>query len=100
MKILVTGAKGQVGSELVLEGQRRGLQILAAGREELDITQEDNVKKYFREHQPGMVINAAAYTAVDRAEAEPDLAYAINRDGTANLARACAETNSPLLILV
>lgn len=97
MKVLVTGARGQVGSELILEGNRQGLLMLATGRNELDITQQDAVNRYFREHKPDIVINAAAYTAVDKAELEPDLAYAINRDGAANLAQACADTNIPLL---
>ena len=78
-------------------GSWRYLQILATGRDELDITQVDAVNGYFQEHKPEIVINAAAYTAVDKAESEPELAYAINRDGAANLARACAEANIPLL---
>ncbi len=97
MKVLVTGASGQVGSELVLEGEKRGIQMLAAGRGELDITQQDAVNNFIRSQQPDIVINAAAYTAVDKAESEPDLAYAINQDGADNLARACNDRNIPLL---
>lgn len=97
MKVLVTGARGQVGSELVLEGEKREIQMLAAGRGELDITQQDAVNNSIRLQQPDIVINAAAYTAVDKAESESDLAYAINRDGPDNLARACNDHNIPLL---
>jgi dTDP-4-dehydrorhamnose reductase len=97
VKVLVTGARGQVGSEIVQEGIKRGMDILAAGRDELDITVEAKVSAYFQAEKPDIVINAAAYTAVDKAESEPDLAYAINRDATANLARACAELDIPLL---
>ena len=97
MKVLVTGAKGQVGSELILQGEKFGLQMLAAGRDELDITQQDTVSKFIQIQQPDIVINVAAYTAVDLAESEPELAYAINRDGAANLARACADSKNPLL---
>ena len=97
MRVLVTGARGQVGSELILEGERLGIQMLATGREELDITLQDSVDRFFQEERPDIVVNAAAYTAVDQAETEPELAYSINRNGAANLARACADTNTPLL---
>lgn len=97
MKILVTGAKGQVGSELIRQGVQFGFQVLAAGRAELDITLQDAVSNFVQARQPDIVINAAAYTAVDRAESEPALAYAVNRDGAVYLAQACADHHIPLL---
>ena len=97
MKVLVTGARGQVGSELILQGEKLGLEMIAAGRTELDITQQDSVSIFIQAQKPDIVINAAAYTAVGQAESEPELAYAINRDGAANLAEACADNNFPLL---
>jgi len=97
MRVLVTGAKGQVGSELILEGEKRGIQMLATGRAELDITRQDAVNSFIQTQKPDILINAAAYTAVDKAESEPELAYAINRDGAANLAQACADNNIPLM---
>ena len=84
MRVVVTGAQGQVGSELILQGRGLGLQMIAAGRGELDITRQDAVIAYFRSKSPDVVINAAAYTAVDKAEEECRLAYAINRDGPVN----------------
>ena len=57
----------------------------------------DAVKKTIREAAPSLVVNAAAYTAVDRAESEPDLAVAVNRDGPGNLASACAKAGIPLI---
>ena len=97
MKVLVTGARGQVGSELILEGEKLGLEMLATGRAELDITRQNAVSSFIQAQKPDIVINAAAYTAVDKAESEPELAYAINRDGAANLAGACADNNIPIL---
>jgi dTDP-4-dehydrorhamnose reductase len=97
MKILITGAQGQVGKELVSIANQRGFDVIAAGRAELDITKLKNIESYVEVHQPDLVINAAAYTAVDKAEEEQYIAYAINRNGVANLAAVSKEKNIPLL---
>src|SRR5690606_18321481 len=68
-------------------------------RADLDITNLGAVRAALGQHAPDVVINAAAYTAVDRAEAEPEAAFAVNRDGPAHLAAACAEAGIPLLHL-
>ncbi|WP_283628134.1 dTDP-4-dehydrorhamnose reductase [Shewanella baltica] len=98
MKILIAGKNGQVGRCLVdlLEAQNE-LTFLALGREELDITDSIQVDKIVSEFQPNIIINAAAYTAVDKAEQECELANAINRDGPYNLAHAANNTNAAII---
>lgn len=99
MKLLVTGAGGQVGRALVRAAAARGVETVALGRPDLDITQRGAVEAALRAYAPDVLVNAAAYTAVDRAEAEPEAAFAVNRDGPETLARACAQAAVPLLHL-
>jgi dTDP-4-dehydrorhamnose reductase len=94
-KILITGAGGQVGEELA--NADTTCEIIALTRSELDITHKNSVSEAVHAHQPDIIINAAAYTAVDKAEDEAKRAYAINRDGVKYLAQACAENSIPLL---
>jgi dTDP-4-dehydrorhamnose reductase len=93
--ILITGAGGQVGHELAIADCP--YRLIALSRQQLDITDPVKMDAVFSEHQPDIVINAAAYTQVDRAEQEQELAYAINRDGVANLAKASKNVGIPLL---
>lgn len=97
MKILITGARGQVGSEVVRLGISEGYEIDAVDYEDLDISNNSQVAGYFQKNHPDIVINAAAYTAVDKAEEEELLAYSINRDGAGHLASACAKLKIPLI---
>ncbi len=97
MKILVTGAKGQLGRELVRLGAGSGHHLLPLGRELLDITDPDRTLDTVTRHRPGLIINAAAYTRVDAAEKEPGPAFLINDQGPGNLAAACARTDIPLI---
>jgi dTDP-4-dehydrorhamnose reductase len=97
MTILVTGFAGQVGHELLVRLARRGLPLAGPGRDALDIAQPQQVQAVLRCLRPRLVINAAAYTAVDRAEAEPEQAYAVNRDGPRHLAAACRALDIPLI---
>ncbi|MFN0252028.1 MAG: dTDP-4-dehydrorhamnose reductase [Kofleriaceae bacterium] len=85
MTILVTGAGGQLGRSLQT---RTGVVGLDSAR--LDIRDEEQIESAFARYTPTVVINAAAYTAVDKAESEPALAVAVNRDGASLLALACA----------
>ncbi|MFZ1829967.1 MAG: dTDP-4-dehydrorhamnose reductase [Candidatus Competibacteraceae bacterium] len=97
MQIIVTGAQGQVGRELTERATALGHAVLSWDQPELDITDADAVDQALDASNAALVINAAAYTAVDRAEQEPALAFAVNRDGPAHLAAACARLNIPLL---
>ncbi|MDQ6951136.1 MAG: dTDP-4-dehydrorhamnose reductase [Mariprofundales bacterium] len=97
MKLLITGANGQVGRELARQAAQLDWPVAALAHQDLDITHEDQIRAKIAALQPDAVINAAAYTAVDRAEGEAELAFAINRDGPANLAVACAEAAIPLV---
>jgi dTDP-4-dehydrorhamnose reductase len=97
--ILVCGRRGQVAIDLVEAAGALGLPVVALGRPDLDITDGDEVARALDRVEPMAVINAAAYTAVDKAESEPDSAFALNRDGPAHLARACAARALPLIHL-
>jgi dTDP-4-dehydrorhamnose reductase len=97
MTLLVTGAGGQVGQELArLCTKAKGDAVLLT-RQDLDITNADAVAAKIEARQPSMVVNAAAYTAVDRAEEEVEQANAVNRDAPGHLARACAQAGIPLI---
>lgn len=97
MKILITGAKGQVGTDLVLEAKKRDHQVYGFTSSELDITDKNVVSNTINSIKPDVVINAAAYTAVDKAETEKKCAYAVNENGVKNLAEACKALDIPLL---
>jgi len=97
LHILVTGATGQLGSELMRRAPRFDVTAEGLSSQQLDITDARAVRKAVLESEAAVVVNAAAYTAVDKAEAEEARAFAVNRDGTANLAAACAEADIPFI---
>ena len=97
MRILVAGGQGQVGSALAQQGLERNLDLIALGRQNLDITSKESIALVFAKYEPDLLINAAAYTAVDKAQSEPEFAYAINETATGLLADACAERGIPML---
>ncbi len=98
MKLLIVGAGGMLGCDVVAEAQRRGHDIVAlAGRAALDITNLSAVKACLASHHPDAVMNCAAWTNVDGAESEPEAAWRLNALGAAHLAAVCAETKAWLL---
>ncbi|MED3749345.1 dTDP-4-dehydrorhamnose reductase [Geobacillus stearothermophilus] len=99
MKVVVTGAKGQLGTDLVDLLSDRGYEVYGYGREELDITDFAQVKQVITEIRPDVVIHAAAYTKVDLAESEPDQAFFINAYGTRNVAVASEAVGAKLVYI-
>jgi len=90
VKALIAGGGGQLGQAL-LRTLPDGAQAVSLGRADLDITQSDVINQALRKHRPTVLINASAYTAVDRAESDSQAAYATNADAVGSLARACAD---------
>lgn len=96
VKVLVTGKGGQLAWELE-QTKPKSVDLVSLGIEELDITDGPAVKAAVEAVRPDLIINAAAYTAVDKAESDSELAYAVNEGGATNLALACNEVGSRLL---
>jgi dTDP-4-dehydrorhamnose reductase len=95
--ILVAGKSGQLARSLAEEAVLRGVALVALERSHLDLTDPGSVERAVAATAPRAIINAAAYTAVDQAEAEPALAFALNRDGAARLAAAAAQRDVPFI---
>lgn len=94
-KILLTGVNGQVGH--ALKTRLSQYEVFALTREQLDLTRTHDIKRVVREIKPDIIINPAAYTAVDKAESEPELAYAINATAAQVLAEEAARLNAGLI---
>jgi dTDP-4-dehydrorhamnose reductase len=100
MRLLVTGREGQVARALIEQGATAGHEVIALGRPELELAGEKSAMvAAILSLRPDAIVSAAAYTAVDKAESEPDLAFAVNANGPAALASAAAALDVPLLHL-
>lgn len=99
MRILVTGASGQLGYDVERELERRGIEHLGTSSRELDITDREAVERLMAAYRPDAAIHCAAYTKVDLAEDEPERCWAVNADGTRNLAAACRKIGAKMLYI-
>jgi len=97
MKTLILGANGQLGRELTEKANAYGFEAMGLDIDTLDITDPAMVDSAVSDTRPMIVINAAAYTAVDQAESDSARAFAVNRDGAAHVAAACARAKIPLI---
>ena len=95
MKILITGVNGQVGHALMQELTEH--ELIGLTRQHCDLTNLDQIKQVIDHHQPELIINTAAYTKVDQAEDEPELAFQINRDAPKVMAEKACEYHIPLI---
>lgn len=97
VKVLLFGPNGQVGNACQKAFQSAGFDVIALDRSEVDFAEPEQVYQAILRHKPDWVVNACAYTAVDKAESEPELAYQINGESVAQMAKACAELTIPTL---
>jgi len=98
-RVLVTGADGMLGADLCAALAASGFDVTPSTVEDMDVRLSDRVGERLRRARPNVVIHAAAYTNVDGAEEQRDLCYAINADGTANIAAACRETGAQMIFI-
>lgn len=99
MRILVTGSKGQLGYDLSRELSYRGIEHLGIDIAECDLTDTEQVSGVFNDYAPDAVIHCAAYTAVDKAESEPEMCHRVNVDATRNVAEACKALDAKMIYI-
>ncbi len=99
MKVLVTGVGGQLGYDVMRELHKRGIDCCGADRVEFDITDYNATHKFITAYAPDAVIHCSAYTAVDKAEDEPELCRTVNAGGTENIAKVCQEIDAKMLYI-
>ncbi|MGG4400620.1 dTDP-4-dehydrorhamnose reductase [Paenibacillus amylolyticus] len=99
MKVLVTGASGQLGRDVVLLLEKEGHDVLACDRDQMDITNQAQCNEVVSSYHPEVIIHCAAYTAVDAAETDTDGAYKVNSVGTRNVAVAAEKVGAKLIYI-
>jgi dTDP-4-dehydrorhamnose reductase len=99
MKVLVTGANGQLGYDVVERLKKLNIEHIGVGRKDFDLTNEEQAKSFILNYKPDVVIHCAAYTAVDKAEEERDLCYAVNVLGTRYIAQVCKEIDAKMVYI-
>ena len=99
MKVLVTGYTGQLGYDVVKELQKRNIECIGTTRKDFSLTDTKKMKSFVENYRPDAVIHCAAYTAVDKAEDEPELCRAVNTDATRELAKICKEINVKMIYI-
>lgn len=99
MKILVTGANGQLGYDVVKELQKQNIECYGAVRKDFDIVDFEATEKFITNYMPDAVIHCAAYTSVDKAEDEQGLCYLVNVSATENIAEICKKINAKMLYI-
>lgn len=97
--VLITGILGQLGYDLSKELTKRGVKFIAPSLEELELTTEDGAKNFILDKKPDTVVHCAAYTAVDKAESEAELAITVNGMGTRWVAEACREIGAKMIYI-
>ncbi len=97
--ILIFGAGGQLGQEILAQAAAQGRDVIGLARPQADICDISAIARHIAETRPRLIVNAAAYTAVDKAESEAETARLVNALGAANVARAAAAANIPLVHL-
>ena len=99
MKVLVTGSAGQLGYDVIRTLENRGIPCRGVDKEDFDLTDADAVMDYICEYAPSVIVHCAAYTAVDRAESEPERCAAVNGDGTMNMVRAALSVGAKMVYI-
>ena len=99
MKILVTGAKGQLGYDVIKALRVRGIECQGVDIEDFDITNYSLTEKYIKRYNPYAVIHCSAYTAVDKAEDEAEVCYKVNTIGTENIAKCCRNIDAKMIYI-
>lgn len=99
LKVLYTGAAGQLGYDVVAEMRRRNIDCLGVDRNDFDITDTNATQKFIVAYHPDVVLHCAGYTAVDAAEDDVDLCRKINVDGTANIVKACKAIDAKMVYI-